>query len=81
MTLCFLYGWLFVERTVCSINILWELIVKNSIDFAIDSFFYAGDGMLFSGKVSDQAMQNPQALAALQDKIDNVSHSASIMDR
>uniref|UniRef100_A0A8C1L1Y5 Nucleosome assembly protein 1-like 4b n=1 Tax=Cyprinus carpio TaxID=7962 RepID=A0A8C1L1Y5_CYPCA len=32
------------------------------------------------GKVSDQAMQNPQALAALQDKIDNVSHSASIMD-
>ncbi len=37
--------------------------------------------MLFSGKVSDQAMQNPQALAALQDKIDSVSHSASIMDR
>ncbi|XP_077084793.1 nucleosome assembly protein 1-like 4b isoform X2 [Siphateles boraxobius] len=32
------------------------------------------------GKVSDQAMQNPQALAALQDKIDSVSHSASIMD-
>ncbi len=62
------------------------MIVINSIDFAIDSFFlfyffYAGDGMLFSGKVSDQAMQNPQTLAALQDKIDSVSHSASIMDR
>lgn len=37
--------------------------------------------MLFSGKVSDQAMQNPQALAALQDKLDSVSPSASIMDR
>ncbi|KAI2662643.1 Nucleosome assembly protein 1-like 4 [Labeo rohita] len=32
------------------------------------------------GKVSDQAMQNPQALAALQDKLDSVSPSASIMD-
>ncbi|XP_056614331.1 nucleosome assembly protein 1-like 4b isoform X2 [Triplophysa dalaica] len=32
------------------------------------------------GKLSDQAMQNPQALAALQDKIDSVSHSPSIME-
>ncbi|TRY93249.1 hypothetical protein DNTS_000090 [Danionella cerebrum] len=32
------------------------------------------------GKVSDQAMQNPQALAALQDKLDSLSHNVSIMD-
>ncbi|KAA0723328.1 Nucleosome assembly protein 1-like 4 [Triplophysa tibetana] len=31
-------------------------------------------------KLSDQAMQNPQALAALQDKMDSVSHSPSIME-
>ncbi|XP_076855396.1 nucleosome assembly protein 1-like 4b isoform X2 [Brachyhypopomus gauderio] len=32
------------------------------------------------GKVADQAMQNPQALAALQDRLDSITHSPSVMD-
>ncbi|XP_007244928.2 nucleosome assembly protein 1-like 4b isoform X1 [Astyanax mexicanus] len=39
-----------------------------------------GDKNEAKGKVGDQVMQNPQALAALQERLDSVTHSPSVMD-
>ncbi|XP_061101329.1 nucleosome assembly protein 1-like 4 isoform X1 [Conger conger] len=39
-----------------------------------------GDHSETRGKVGDQVMQNPQALAALQDRLDNVSHTPSTIE-
>uniref|UniRef100_A0A3B4DX53 Nucleosome assembly protein 1-like 4a n=1 Tax=Pygocentrus nattereri TaxID=42514 RepID=A0A3B4DX53_PYGNA len=33
-----------------------------------------------SDRVGDQVMQNPQALAALQDRLDSITHTPSVMD-
>ncbi|XP_026793393.2 nucleosome assembly protein 1-like 4b isoform X1 [Pangasianodon hypophthalmus] len=39
-----------------------------------------GDKIEAKGKVGDLVMQNPQALAALQDRLDNLTQSPSVMD-
>ncbi|KAL7831181.1 hypothetical protein SRHO_G00306830 [Serrasalmus rhombeus] len=39
-----------------------------------------GDKNEAKGKVGDQVMQNPQALAALQDRLDSITHTPSVMD-
>ncbi|XP_028812006.1 nucleosome assembly protein 1-like 4b isoform X1 [Denticeps clupeoides] len=39
-----------------------------------------GDKNNGKGKVGDQVMQNPQALADLQDRLDSISHGPSIME-
>ncbi|GAA6083967.1 nucleosome assembly protein 1-like 4b isoform X1 [Tachysurus ichikawai] len=39
-----------------------------------------GDKIDAKGKVGDLVMQNPQALAALQDRLDNLTQSPSVMD-
>ncbi|XP_064193109.1 nucleosome assembly protein 1-like 4a isoform X1 [Anguilla rostrata] len=39
-----------------------------------------GDNNETRGKVGDQVMQNPQALAALQDRLDNVLHTPSTIE-
>ncbi|XP_066510682.1 nucleosome assembly protein 1-like 4 isoform X1 [Hoplias malabaricus] len=39
-----------------------------------------GDKNEAKGKVGDQVMQNPQALAALQDRLDSVTNTPSVMD-
>ncbi|XP_035376870.1 nucleosome assembly protein 1-like 4b isoform X1 [Electrophorus electricus] len=39
-----------------------------------------GDNNEAKGKAGDQVMQNPQALAALQDRLDSITHSPCVMD-
>ncbi|XP_031425191.1 nucleosome assembly protein 1-like 4b isoform X1 [Clupea harengus] len=52
-----------------------SLTENRSCDFKMD-----GDKGEAKGKVGDQVMQNPQALAALQDRLDSMPHGPSILE-